>query len=91
LILGVNITIRSKQVHTELGKAFKEKLLGNLSSRFGLVEDIENSPCFGIETLLDPRFKKVAFTNIELFNKATSYVEDELASLIIKRTAADGN
>jgi len=91
MILGVNITIRSNQVHTELGKAFKKKLLENLNSRFGLVEDIEYSPCFGIATLLDPRFKKVAFTSIELFNKATSYVENELASLIIKRAAADGN
>jgi len=55
------------------------------------VKDIEYSPCFGIATLLNPRFKKVAFTSIELFNKATSYVENELASLIIKRAAADGN
>lgn len=89
MIIGVNITIRSKEVHTELGKEFKEKLLENFSKRLRLVENIDYSPCFGIATLLDPRFKKVAFTNVDLANEALSCVENELATLIMQR--ANGN
>jgi hypothetical protein len=50
-----------------------------MSDRFNLIEDNNVSPWFAISTVLDPRFKKVAFTNIELANKAIQSINNELA------------
>jgi hypothetical protein len=66
-------------METELGVALKTKLIKNMSDRFNLIEDNDVSPCFAISTVLDPRFKKVAFTNIELANKAIQSINNELA------------
>ncbi|XP_015376213.1 PREDICTED: zinc finger BED domain-containing protein 1-like isoform X3 [Diuraphis noxia] len=55
LVRGVDISLNSKTMETELGVALK---------------------------ILDPRFKKVAFTNIELANKAIQNIKYELAALI---------
>ena len=78
----MNIALNSKIMETELGVALKTKLIKNMSDRFNLIEDNEVSPCFAISTVLDPRFKKVAFTNIELANKAIQSINNELVALI---------
>jgi len=78
----VDIALKSKTMETELGVALKNKLIKNMADRFGLIEDNDILPCFSIATVLDPRFKKVAFTNIELANKAIQNIKDELAALI---------
>lgn len=76
------MAINSKQIRTDLGKALKINLLENLDNRFKEIEDITSSPCFGITTLLDPRLKKVAFSQQEYAVKAEACVLDELAVLI---------
>ncbi|XP_015376212.1 PREDICTED: zinc finger BED domain-containing protein 1-like isoform X2 [Diuraphis noxia] len=82
LVRGVDISLNSKTMETELGVALKSKLIQNMADRFDLIEDNDILPCFAIATVLDPRFKKVAFTNIELANKAIQNIKYELAALI---------
>ncbi|XP_022170536.1 zinc finger BED domain-containing protein 1-like, partial [Myzus persicae] len=79
LVRGVNIALNSKIMETELGVALKTKLIKNMSDRFNLIEDNDFSPCFAMSTVLDPRFKKVVYTNIELANKAILSINNELA------------
>lgn len=76
-------------MQTELGKILQNELLENLNTRFSLIEDVEHYPCFGFSTLLDLRFKKVAFSNIEFANNAASIMSNELASMI--NNSSSGN
>lgn len=48
-------------METELGVALKTKLIKSMTNRFNMIEDNDVLPCFEISTVLDPRFKKVAF------------------------------
>ena len=78
----MDIALNFKTMVIELGIALKSKLIQNMADRFGLIEDNDILHCFAIATVLDPRIKKIAFTNIELANKTIQNIKDELAALI---------
>jgi len=48
-------------MRTYLSQLLKQNLLGNLNSRFKLIEEQSPKPEFSRATLLDPRFKKLAY------------------------------
>lgn len=69
-------------MRTCLGQLLKKKLLDNLNSRFKLIEEQNPKREFSRATLLDPRFKKLAFLhtiNAENVEKSITY---ELSLLI---------
>jgi len=51
--------VAESQPKTDVGKALKAKLEGLIKSSFGNLEEIK---LFAGSTLLDPRYKKVGFT-----------------------------
>lgn len=65
-----------------LGQLLKQKLLGNLNSRFKLIEEQNLKPEFSRATLLDPRFKKLAFQHTINAENAEKSITDELSLLI---------
>ncbi|XP_025016286.1 zinc finger BED domain-containing protein 1-like [Tetranychus urticae] len=58
LVVSAITYISTIRVETSIAKRFKLKVIANLNARF---ENIENKKVFGLATLLDPRFKKLAF------------------------------
>lgn len=69
-------------MRTYLGQLLKEKLLENLNSRFELVEEQNSKPEFSRATLLDPRFKKLAFQHTINAENVEKSISDELSLLI---------
>jgi len=57
----LQISLRSKVPKTHLGNLLKIKLLENITKHFDGIEKQTLTPHFSRATLLDPRFKKVAF------------------------------
>lgn len=65
---------------TLIGQALKTNLIGNITKRFDDFEKQTITPSFSRATLLDPRFKKVAFGIDE--NEAEKFVISEIADLL---------
>ncbi|XP_050062932.1 E3 SUMO-protein ligase ZBED1-like [Aphis gossypii] len=82
LVRGLHISLVSKQMRIYLGQLLKQKLLGNLNSRFKLIEEQNLKPEFSRATLLDPRFKKLAFQHTINAENAEKSITDELSLLI---------
>ncbi|KAF0704385.1 zinc finger BED domain-containing protein 1-like, partial [Aphis craccivora] len=81
LVRGLHISLVSKQMRTYLGQQLKQKLLGNLNSRFKLIEEQNPKPEFSRATLLDPRFKKLAFQHTINAENVEKSITDELSLL----------
>jgi len=69
-------------MRTYLGQQLKKKLQENLNSRFKHVEEENPTPEFSRVTLLDPRFKKLAFQHTINAENAEKSITDELYLLI---------
>ena len=69
-------------MRTYLGQLLKQKLLGNLNSRFKLIEEQNPKPELSRATLLDPRFKKLAFQHTINAENVEKSITDELSLLI---------
>ncbi|KAL4103950.1 hypothetical protein QTP88_019267 [Uroleucon formosanum] len=82
LVRGLHISLVSKQMRTYLGQLLKQKLLGSLNSRFKLIEEQNPKPEFSRATLLDPRFKKLAFQHTINAENVEKSITDELSLLI---------
>jgi len=75
---------------TLIGQALKTNLIGNITKRFDDFEKQTITPSFSRATLLDPRFKKVAFGIDENANEAEKFVISEIADLLDTPNAVNG-
>lgn len=75
-------SLGSKIPNTHLGNFIKNRLLQNTAKRFDGVEKQTLTPHFSRATLLDPRFKKVAFGLENNANEAERCLITEIATLI---------
>jgi len=75
---------------TLIGQALKTNLISNTTKRFDGFEKQTITPSFSRATLLDPRFKKVAFGIEENANEAEKYVISEIADLLDTTNAVNG-
>ncbi|XP_008181981.1 zinc finger BED domain-containing protein 1-like [Acyrthosiphon pisum] len=82
LIRGLQGSLVTKIPRTLLGQALKTNLIGNITKRFDVFEKQTITPSFSRATLLDPRFKKVAFGIDENANEAEKFVISEIADLL---------
>jgi len=73
-----------------MGQALKNKLISHVTKRFDGFEKQTLTPSFSRATLLDPRFKKVAFSIEENANEAEKFVILEIADLLDTSNAVDG-
>lgn len=72
-------------MRTYLGQLLKQKLLENLNSRFKLIEEQNPKPEFSRATLLDPRFKKLAFHHTMNAENVEKSITDVYRSLLISK------
>lgn len=67
---------------TSCGISLKKCLLENILKKYGKVEEMNPSHLYAKATLLDPRYKKAAFTTNCNADKAQQEVQNELAELL---------
>jgi len=75
---------------TLIGQVLKTNLISNTTKRFDGFEKQTLTLSFSRATLLDPRFKKVAFGIEENANEAENYVISEIADLLDTPNAVNG-
>jgi len=80
LIRDLQHIIKSVQIKTSIGEAFKNTLIDVVNRRLG---HLEKNMIVAKATFLDPRFKKNAFGLLENANNVQKLISDELTPMII--------
>eukprot|EP00102_Acyrthosiphon_pisum_P010151 XP_008178343.1 PREDICTED: zinc finger BED domain-containing protein 4-like [Acyrthosiphon pisum] len=80
LIRGLQHIIKSVQIKTTIGEAFKNTLIDVVNRRLG---HLEKNKIVAKATFLDPRFKKTAFGLLDNANNVQQWISDELTPMII--------
>ncbi|CAI6373453.1 unnamed protein product [Macrosiphum euphorbiae] len=82
LLRGLLLSVNNKVPVTLTGNFLKKKLLEQTTKRFDDIEEMYPSQFYAKATLLDPRFKKAAFTSNDNANDAEQEVQKEIADCI---------
>lgn len=69
----------NKNTATSTGEFLKRKLLEQTKERFQSIEEMYPTHFYAKATMLDPRFKKAAFTSDFNANKAEEEIQNEIA------------
>ena len=87
-IIPIVRSLHKLTVASKSKSALREKLIANTAHRFGTVE---SNHTLAAATFLDPRFKKLAFTQIPLANECEKHLLSEMGSVTLDDPREDVN
>lgn len=79
IIRGLQLTVKTKQLLTDVGKSVQETLLETISETF---DALESDPILSKATFLDPRFKTACFSSPNLAELVRKDIINELSTML---------